>query len=64
MTEPDRLLMPVNAALSAGWFWSVNKLNTLADVGDVEGMTKRINGGTIGIKERVALYQQALPLFA
>jgi len=64
VTEPDKLLLPVNAALSAGWFWSVNKLNTLADVGDVEGMTKRINGGTIGLKERVALYQQALPLFA
>ena len=64
VTEPDKLLLPVNAALSAGWFWSVNKLNMLADLGDVEGMTKRINGGTIGLKERVALYQQALPMFA
>jgi putative chitinase len=54
----------VNAALSAGWFWSVNKLNALADDENVEGMTRRINGGTIGLKQRVALYQQALPVFA
>lgn len=64
LQEPDRLLLPVNAALSAGWFWSVNKLNTLADAGDVPEMTKRINGGTIGLKERTALYERALPVFA
>ena len=64
LKEPDRLLLPVNAALSAGWFWSVNKLNALADAGDVLGLTKRINGGTIGLKERTALYDRALPVFA
>lgn len=64
LKEPDRLLLPVNAALSAGWFWSVNKLNALADAGDVAGLTRRINGGTIGLKERTALYDRALPVFA
>ena len=64
VTEPDKLLLPVNAALSAGWFWGVNKLNALADDENVEEMTRRINGGTIGLKQRVALYQQALPVFA
>jgi len=61
---PERLMLPVNAALSAGWFWSVNKLNQLADIGDVRGLTLAINGGTIGLAQREALYQQALPVFA
>jgi len=62
--EPERLMLPVNAALSAGWFWSVNKLNRLADTGDVVALTRKINGGTIGLAEREALYQRALPAFA
>ena len=64
LTNPDLLLLPVNAALSAGWFWSVNKLNSLADDGNVPELTRRINGGTIGLKQRTALYEQALPMFA
>lgn len=64
VTEPDRLLLPVNAALSAGWFWSVNKLNELADIGDVKAMTLRINGGTIGLSARADLYNEALAAFA
>ena len=62
--HPDRLLMPVNAALSAGWFWSANGLNALADRGDVPAMTRRINGGAIGLPERQALYTQALGVLA
>lgn len=61
--HPERLMLPVNAALSAGWFWSVNKLNRFADAGDVRGLTLAINGGTIGLAQRDALYQQALPAF-
>lgn len=57
--DPDRLLMPVNAALSAGWFWHANGLNDLADRGDVVGMTRRINGGDIGLAQRQQLYAQA-----
>lgn len=64
VTEPDRLLLPVNAALSAGWFWSVNKLNEVADEGDVHAMTLRINGGTIGLAARTELYNKALALFS
>jgi len=44
--SPDRLLMPVNAALSAGWFWSSHGLNEVADRGDVHTMTKIINGSS------------------
>ena len=55
---------PEGAAMSAGWFWSKNGLNALADEGDVVRCTKKINGGTIGLAERTALYEEALQLFA
>lgn len=62
--NPDRLLLPVNAALSAGWFWKTNKLNELADTGDVRAMTKVVNGGANGLPERQALYAQGMAVFA
>lgn len=64
ITNPDRLLMPVNAALSAGWFWSSNGLNALADRGDVPAMTRIINGGQIGLEQRAGLYAKAMETFA
>lgn len=62
--HPERLCLPVNAALSAGWFWKTNGLNELADRGDVVNMTKRINGGDIGLPERTALFSQAMAVLA
>lgn len=64
LSYPDRLLMPVNAALSAGWFWKTHGLNEIADRGDVRAMTKEINGGYNGLEERTALYGKALGVFA
>lgn len=64
ISVPDRLLMPVNAALSAGWFWSANGLNAAADRGDVHTMTKIINGGVNGLDKRAALYAQGMEVFA
>lgn len=64
ITYPERLLMPVNAALSAGWFWWVNRLNQIADRGDVPAMTKVVNGGDNGLKERTALWNAGLEVFA
>ena len=52
--NPDLLLDPKYAALSAGWFWSKHGLNDLADKGDFQTMTRRINGGLIGLDARVA----------
>jgi len=60
VADPDLLLEPLDAALSAAWFWSTNGLNALADVGDVEAMTKRINGGVIGLAQRKALYDLSM----
>jgi putative chitinase len=47
---------------SACWFWDTNKLNTIADTDDVVLMTKRINGGNIGLEDRQQRYNRALPL--
>ena len=54
--NPDLLLEPTYAARSAGWFWKSNSLSTFADAGDIKGMTKKINGGYIGLEARQALY--------
>ena len=48
------------AADAAGWFWQTNSLNRFADIGDVEGCTRKINGGTFGLEEREDLYHEAL----
>jgi putative chitinase len=58
--NPDLLLDPKYAALSAGWYWNRKKLNELADVMDIETMTKRINGGTIGLNDRKAKINMVL----
>lgn len=47
------------AAMGAGWFWSVNRLNVFADRGDMTTLTKRINGGDNGLADRLALYASA-----
>ena len=56
--NPDLLLEPEYAARSAGWFWKANNLSKFADVEDLEGMTKKINGGLIGIADRKARYEK------
>ena len=60
VANPDLLLEPMYAARSAGWFWKSNNLSKFADVGDMEGMTKKINGGLIGIADRKARYEKVL----
>jgi putative chitinase len=60
LTDPALLLDPRYAALSAGWFWNKKGLNALADASDIETMTKRINGGLIGLDDRKAKIAKAL----
>jgi putative chitinase len=48
------------AAQSACWFWDTNNLNQYADAGDIVKMTKIINGGTIGLEDRIKHYEHAL----
>ena len=47
------------AAQSACWFWETNKLNQWADADDILTLTKRINGGTIGLADRQKHYEHA-----
>jgi putative chitinase len=51
------------AAQSACWFWETNNLNQWADKGDILTLTKRINGGTIGLDDRIKHYNHALHVF-
>jgi putative chitinase len=53
---------PEGATASAGWFWDVNKLNNYCDRDDFVGLTKRINGGTIGLTERQHNYEIVLQM--
>ena len=53
---------PNGAASSAGWFWDNNNLNTYCDRDDFVGLTKRINGGTIGLEDRKHHYGIVLQL--
>ena len=48
------------AAQSACWFWESNNLNQWADCGDIVTLTKRINGGTIGLEDRKKHYEHCL----
>jgi len=58
--EPDLVATPQYAALTAGWFWNTHKLNRFADVRDWTGLTKRINGGIIGLDDRIKHINHAL----
>ena len=48
------------ALASALWFWNTNKLNAIADTTDVAALTKKINGGNIGLPDRQARYTKAM----
>jgi len=57
--NPDRLAEPAFACRSAAWFWKSHGLNELADAGDFQQITKRINGGLTGEADRLAFYGRA-----
>lgn len=63
INNPDLLLEPEYAVMSAGWFWNKKGLNPLADQNTDDSfkeITRRINGGFLGLDERKAKYLQAL----
>lgn len=57
--HPELLETPVLACRSAAWFWKSHGLNELADAGDQVKVTRRINGGTNGLADRLALFEVA-----
>lgn len=56
---PELLEQPLHACRSAAWYWKSRKLNDLADVGDFLGVTKKINGGTNGLEDRLKYWERA-----
>jgi putative chitinase len=63
VNDPDLLRTPEYAVLTACWFWHKNGLNQICDKGDIVLLSKRINGGTIGLEDRIAHWNIALDLF-
>jgi putative chitinase len=67
LASPD-LVATKYPLLSAAWFWSKNGLNVLADKGatdaDVTAITKRVNGGTIGLPDRIRHFKEYHKLLA
>jgi putative chitinase len=63
--QPERLLEPVIGAMAAGWYWTEGNptgksLNAFADLGEIDRISKAINGGVNGLEHRRSLYEQAL----
>ena len=64
INHPELLEKPQHACMSAAWFWASRGLNTLADAGQFDTITRRINGGQNGAADRQALYARALKVLA
>lgn len=64
LESPDWICTPEGALWSACWFWHKNNLNALADQDDMLTMTKRINGGTLGLDERTQNYNNFCNILA
>jgi putative chitinase len=64
LDEASEYLETFEGAIQSGcFFWEQNKLNQWADAGDILTLTKRINGGTIGLEDRIKHYEHALHVF-
>ena len=57
--QPNLLVEPLYACLSAGWFWNKKGLNALADAQEYGQMTRRINGGLVGLDDRIVKITKA-----
>lgn len=57
--DPEQVTDPIWASLTACWYWERKGLNDLADLGDFEEITRRINGGLNGMEDRVMRLKRA-----
>ena len=62
--NPDLVATPQYAAMTGGWFWSTHNCNALAEAQDWIGLTKKINGGTIGLDDRIKRTDQAVAVLS
>lgn len=58
--NPEQLELPEWGALSAGAFWDENELNAIADTGDIDKVSRRVNGGKAGLSDRRDRYRRAM----
>lgn len=61
--NPDLVRQPKHAALTAGWFWATHDCNRLAEAANWVALTKKINGGTIGLEDRIRHTSLAMNVF-
>lgn len=59
VVDPDTLGKPAGAAISAAWYWSRNRCNLLADAGNFDAITRKINPVMLGADQRRALWKKA-----
>jgi putative chitinase len=64
VANPDLVSSPQYAALTGGWFWDTHKLNEPSNALDYGRVTKLINGGLIGLDDRIKHVQHALAVLA
>jgi len=65
LTDPDLLLSEVNAMVSALWYWQTNKINSVIDADtdlSIQRVTRKINGGLIGIEDRKKIFKEVSKL--
>ena len=64
ISDPDKILYDIQLLILTGvWYWKRNDLNKYADNGDMEGLTRRINGGLNGYEHRLELWNKSLRLW-
>lgn len=63
LAHPELLATPEWAVKSSMWFWEYNNLNKIADSGDFQKLTKAINGGLNGYKDRLEIYDRCKKCF-
>lgn len=59
----DHLCHPHGGLESACWYWHTRGLNSLADSNNILSITRKINGGTIGLEDRTSKYNKYIKLF-
>jgi putative chitinase len=59
VASPDLVAQPPMACRTAGLYWRENGLSDLADKGDLQGVTRRINGGLTGLAQRAEYFKRA-----
>lgn len=64
VANPDLVATPQYAALAGGWYWATHNCNQIAQAEDWETLTKRINGGLIGLDDRKNLTQHAIQILS